>query len=53
MKARDIVLEYFPNANDDEIEWILWEETGYPCFWDGEPEESLRKQLQEYKNRIK
>ena len=49
----DIVLEYFPNATDNEIEFIVWEKTGFPGFWnipeDGAtPEECFHKQLAEY-----
>ena len=48
----DLVREYFPNATDEECEFILWERTGFPSFWDipedgNTPEECLRKQLQE------
>ena len=45
----DVVREYFPYAGKDEVEYILWEKTGYPTFWhanDGATvEERLRKQL--------
>lgn len=38
--------------SDDEREFILWEKTGWPCFWSpkkGErtPEDCLRRQLRE------
>jgi len=54
MTAGDIIKEYFPNASDEECEFILWEHTGYPEFWnipeDGNtPEECFRKQLQNFK----
>jgi len=54
MTAGDIVREYFPDATDDECEFILWEKTGYPCFWnipeDGStPEECFRHQLGRFK----
>ena len=54
----DVVREYFPEATDDEVDFILWEETGFPAFWnigvDGNtPEECLRKQLQEFKDSLK
>lgn len=36
---------------DDQIEHIVWEFTGYPCFWPDSaktPEENFRAQLREY-----
>lgn len=42
---RSIVLSYFPGLSDDCISHVLWEHTGYPGFWDGEPEACLRRQL--------
>ncbi len=54
----EVVREYFPDANDDEVEFILWGKTSFPSFWripeDGaSPEECLRKQLQEFKDSLK
>ena len=54
---RDAVREYFPEATPEEADFILWEKTGFPCFWnigvDGDtPEQCLRKQLQEFKDEI-
>lgn len=50
MKIIDIIREYFPDISEDHAEVILWEETGFPSFYnipeDGNtPEECLRKQL--------
>ncbi len=25
------------SISDDEAGYILWNETGFPCFWDGAP----------------
>ena len=48
MTAGEIVREYFPNATDQEVEFILNEKTGWPCFFvDGE--NSLREQLAKFK----
>jgi len=49
----EIVREYFPDATDDNIEFLVWEKTGYPEFWDipkdgNTPEECFRKQLQDF-----
>ena len=47
---KEAVRDYFPDAPDEDVEFILWERTGYPSFWciprDGNTiEECLRKQL--------
>ena len=57
MTYRELVREYFPDATDEQTEFILWEKTGYPGFWnigvDGNtPEECLRKQLQNFQNEV-
>lgn len=41
----DILREYFPDESEDWLADVLWAETGYPCFWAGEPEDTLRLQL--------
>lgn len=51
-KIYEIVREYFPGATDEFCEFIIWEKTGYPSFWnipeDGNtPNECFRKQLQD------
>jgi len=44
-----IARQYFPDFDDDEIGWVIWNRTGYPCFWDGpDAETSFRTQLAEY-----
>lgn len=49
-----VVREYFPDATEDFIEFVLWEKTGYPCFWDTDDTEvCLRKQLEEFLLEIK
>lgn len=52
----EVVREYFPGASDDYVDFILWEKTGYPGFWnipeDGlTVEECLRTQLQRLKDK--
>lgn len=49
----DIVQEYLPGATEADSDYVVWEKTGFPYFWnipeDGNtPEECLRKQLQDY-----
>ena len=37
------------NLTDDNVEYILWEHTGFPGFWDGrDPEACLRRQVNEF-----
>jgi prolyl-tRNA synthetase len=46
--AFEIAKEYFPDACEDEISFILWNKTGFPHFFK-EGEKSLREQLAKYK----
>jgi len=53
---QEVVREYFPGASDDYVDYILWEKTGFPEFWnipkDGAtPEECLRKQLKQLRDK--
>ena len=48
----DVAREYFPNKPERYLWFVIWEETGYPQFWnipqDGNtPEECFRKQLKD------
>ena len=50
----DIIREYFPDADAEFCEFVLWEKTGFPSFWnipeDGAtPEECFRKQVLKFK----
>jgi len=52
----EVVREYFPKASNKKVDYILWEHTGYPEFWnipeDGNTVmECLRKQLQALKDK--
>ena len=58
MNATEIAKEYFPNHPHEFLMYIIWEETGWPEFWnipkDGNtPEECFRKQLKEAKANTK
>jgi hypothetical protein len=44
------VKEFFPEVSDDEAMGILWNYTGYPSFWHGDPKGTLREQLQHLKD---
>ena len=51
----DIIKEYFPDASDEFCEFVLWEKTEYPSFWnipeDGNtPEECFRNQVFKFKD---
>ena len=47
----ELVREYFPNVSEDKAEYILWNETGFPSFWRGDPEQSCREQLEDFRKR--
>jgi hypothetical protein len=52
----DVIREYVPDATEDEAGYILWNETGYPAFWNTNkysptPEDCLRLQLAKYVSR--
>ena len=52
MNAKEIAREYFPDKPDSFLDFVIWEKTGYPSFWqdnDGAtPEECFRKQLKDF-----
>lgn len=43
--------EYGVELSDDEAGWLLWNETGYPSFWDTGMETDLPRQIAEWCNR--
>lgn len=51
---RDVVRDVFPDVSDEECDGLLWEHTGFPCFWnvkDGEtPADCARTQLRRLLN---
>jgi hypothetical protein len=55
-RAVGIARELFPDTNDDYLRYILWNHTGFPCFFTGETEDDsaaqLRQQLEEYKMEV-
>lgn len=45
----EIVREYFPKADDKQVEAILYGKTAFPCFWRaGDIEAQLRSSLSKY-----
>lgn len=52
MTPAEIVREYFPTADDDFVEHALWGRTGFPAFWNGDPETMMRRQLRHFKRAL-
>lgn len=51
--VREEAMKLGKTVTDAEAEYIVWEETGYPAFWDipkdgKTPEECLRKQVRDF-----
>lgn len=44
----DLVRKYFPDANDKQCDFILWEKTAFPLA----SMETIRNQLQEYQTNM-
>ncbi len=60
MTAGDLVVQMAAAAgirvDADDVEHIIWSETGFPCFWPDRsvtPEENFRRQLREYFTRLR
>ncbi len=45
MNYRELVREYFADADDSECDFILWEKTAFPMC----KLETLKRQLEEFK----
>lgn len=53
-KALKIAREYFPDIpkttrGREFLGYVIWNGTGWPCFWEDESEQHFRKQLQKAK----
>lgn len=46
--ARGVAEEFGLILSDDEVDYALWEHTGYPSFWQGDPAECCKAQLREH-----
>ncbi len=53
MNGLEITREYFPKLTEDGLGYILWNRTGWPSFFAGDPEACLRGQLAEYREALK
>lgn len=45
MSFLDLVRDFFPDVSDEQALDILWNYTGFPAFWDGDPLKVCREQL--------
>lgn len=46
--AREVAAEFRLVLTDHAAMDVLWEYTGYPSFWRGDPEAECRRQLREH-----
>lgn len=46
--ARGVAWEFGRDITPTEADYLLWEETGFPSFWDGAPGDTCRRQLREF-----
>lgn len=46
--VQQIAKEHGTTVNKDTADMILWEHTGFPAFFMGDPEVELRNQIHEY-----
>lgn len=50
-----IAREYFPDCADSDLEFLVWNRTGFPSLWpdaDKTPEENFRSQLRKFKTAL-
>jgi hypothetical protein len=43
--AQEVAKELDLSLNDELLEWLMWNETGWPSFFDGDPETVYRRQI--------
>lgn len=46
--VREVGKEFGREVTDDEAGMVLWEYTGFPSFWDGNPVDCCTQQLREH-----
>ena len=49
MNGIELVKQYFPDADDEYCEYILWNKTGFPSFFIGDPVEHFGNQLERFR----
>lgn len=47
----NLVRRIFPEVSEQEAGYLLWNETGFPAFYYGDPEVYFAAQLNEFKER--
>lgn len=45
--AREVAEDLELDRPDDFLGWVMWNETGWPSFFDGDPETVFRKQIRD------
>ena len=43
--AREVADELHLKVDDGILGWMMWNETGWPAFFNGDPETTYRKQI--------
>lgn len=43
--AKEVGKEFGKTLNDKQADYLLWNHTGFPSFWNGNPIEECREQL--------
>ena len=47
---RDLARRVYPDASDEECDYLLWERTGFPAFWrTGNPTRDIAHSLRGFK----
>ncbi len=46
--AQRVAQEHGHNIDRETANFVLWEYTGFPSFWDGDPMECVDRQLSEF-----
>ena len=55
MTALELAREVFPGKTDEDLDYVLWNRTGFPAFWPARfktPETALRAQLKAYRRAV-
>lgn len=53
--VREEAAKYKVTLTDEQVEHVIWEETGYPCFWpnpSSTPEDNFRTQIREWAKKV-
>lgn len=52
LTVADLLLLELPHLTEEQREFVVWEYTGFPCFWRGDahPIWQLRWQLRDYRD---